>query len=54
MIDINSARKEVQDTYKCLKPIVKEVVDKHSKDIDAIIAKIKKNLDNLDYFHDLS
>lgn len=44
MIDINSARKEVQDTYKYLKPIVKEVVDKHSKDIDAIVTKIKKNL----------
>lgn len=44
MVSIDAARREVQDTYKSLKPIVKEVVDKHSKEIDAIIAKIKKNL----------
>jgi hypothetical protein len=47
MIDISTARKEVQETYKSLKPIVTEVVDKHAKEINNIIAKVKKNLTTL-------
>lgn len=41
---IEKARKDAQTTFRELSPMVKEVVNKHSKEIDAIIAKIKKDL----------
>ena len=50
MVDINKvneAKKEVSEIYNALKPIVKETVDRNTKDIDAIIAKIKNNLTTL-------
>ena len=50
MVDINSvnkAKKEVSEIYASLKPIIKETVDKNTKEIDSIIDKIKKNLTTL-------
>jgi len=47
MVNINNAKAEVSETYKSLQPIVKEIVGKHAKEIDAIIDKIRKNLTNL-------
>lgn len=44
---VNSAKKEVSEIYNSLKPIVKETVDRNTKEIDAIIDKIKKNLTTL-------
>lgn len=46
-MDITQAKKEVSDVYKSLNPIVKDVVGKHAKEIDNIIAKIKKDLTTL-------
>ena len=46
-MDITDAKKEAQEIYKSLRPIIKETVGKHSKEIDSIIAKIKKNLTTL-------
>lgn len=47
-IDIKSAKKEVQEVYAYLKPMVKDVVSKHSKEIDNIIDKVKKNATTMD------
>lgn len=50
MVDINKvnvAKKEVSEVYNALKPIVKETVDRNTKEIDSIIDKIKKNLTTL-------
>ena len=44
---VNTAKKEVSDIYKQLKPIVKETVNKNTKEVDAIIDKIKKNFTTL-------
>ena len=44
---VNSAKKEVSEIYNSLRPIVKETVDRNTKEIDAIIGKIKKNLTTL-------
>ena len=46
-MDIKDAKREVADSYKMLQPIIDEIVKKHSKEIDGIINKIKKNLSNL-------
>lgn len=50
MVDINkvnAAKKEVSEVYNALKPIVKESVDRNTKEIDSIIDKIKRNLTTL-------
>lgn len=44
---IKAAKKEVADTFNCIRPIVTDVVSKHTKDIDVIINKIKNNLTTL-------
>lgn len=46
-IDIETAKKDVSEMYKSLQPTIKAIVDKHSKEIDNIILKIKKNFDTL-------
>ena len=46
-MNIDNAKKDVSEMYKSLQPAIKSIVDKHSKEIDSIIAKIKKNLDTL-------
>ena len=43
-IDIKASKKEVNELYRSLRPMVDEVVNKHSKTIDDIIKKIKNNL----------
>lgn len=47
-VNVNDARKEVRRLYKELSPIVTETVRKNCKDVDSIIEKIRKNLENLD------
>lgn len=47
MTDITAAKKEVSEVYKSLSPIVKDIVGKHSKELDNIINKIKKNMTTL-------
>ena len=42
-----AAKKEVSEVYKSLSPIVKDIVGKHSKELDNIINKIKKNMTTL-------
>lgn len=44
---IDLAKKEVSATYEAIKPVVKDTVAKNTKEIDSIIAKIKKNLTTL-------
>lgn len=44
MADYSSAKKDASEMYKNLKPVIDDVVKKHSKEIDEIIAKIKKDL----------
>ena len=44
---VNIAKKEVSEVYNSLKPIVKETMDRNTKEIDSIIAKIKQNLTTL-------
>lgn len=46
-MDIKAAQNDVRNMYKDLKPIVDDVVVKHSSSIDMIIKKIKDNLNNL-------
>lgn len=43
-IDISDANKELLETYKDLKPIVDEIVKKNTKELDRIVADIRKNL----------
>ena len=40
MIDIKEAKKEVNDMFSDLSPLVQEIVDKYSKDLDKHISKI--------------
>ncbi len=47
MINLDRAHKEVNDMYKQLTPMVDTVVEKNSKEVDAIFKKIKANLNNL-------
>lgn len=48
MIDITKAKKEASEVYKNLKPLVVGVVEKHSKEIDSIVAEIRrKSEDNI-------
>ena len=47
MTDITAAKKEVSEVYRSLSPIVKDIVGKHSKELDNIINKIKKNMTTL-------
>ena len=47
-MQIDEAKKEVTSVYKSLAPLVDEVTHKHSKEIDSIISKVKKNLTTLD------
>lgn len=44
---VNESKHEVSEIFKSLKPIVKETVDRNTKEIDDIIGKIKKNLTTL-------
>lgn len=46
-MNIEDARKEATRMYKDLQPIIKSVVDKHSKELDSIIKQINKNIDTL-------
>lgn len=46
-IDIKDANMDVRETYKQLRPIVDDIVDKQAKEINNIINKIKKNLSTL-------
>lgn len=47
MADYSSAKKDASEMYKNLGPVIDDVVKKHSKEIDEIIAKIKKDLSSL-------
>lgn len=47
MTDYSSAKKDASAMYKNLRPVIDDVVKKHSKEIDEIIAKIKKDLSSL-------
>lgn len=47
MINIDKARKEVIDMGKQLQPMVDDVVNKYTKDVDAVFNDIKKNLTTL-------
>lgn len=44
---VNESKHEVKEIFNSLKPIVKETVDRNTKEIDTIIDKIKKNLTTL-------
>lgn len=45
--DIEKAKKKVKETYSALKPMVKEIVEKHSNYIDSIVNKIHDNFTTL-------
>jgi hypothetical protein len=45
-IDTTEANKLVKETYAELSPIIKETVDKHSRNIDAVIKKIDRDAEN--------
>ena len=45
-VDISVANKELAEMYKNLKPIVDEIVNKNTKEVDSIIKKIKNGLEN--------
>jgi len=46
-MDIKDALKEIDDTYKQLQPMVDDVVNRHTKDIDVIFKNIKKDITTL-------
>ena len=46
-MEYKEAKKEVKQIYKDLSPIVKETVRKNSKEVDAIMENIRKNLDTM-------
>lgn len=43
MIDYKNADNELRDTYSNLAPVVKDIVAKHTKNIDEAMKKIKKD-----------
>lgn len=45
MIDITEASTEMKDMYAYVEPIVKSIVQKHTKEVDKIIKNIKDNLE---------
>lgn len=47
MIDINEANQEVNELYNDLAPIIDEIVEEKSRDIDAIMRSLKHDLDTM-------
>lgn len=45
-VDISEANRDLAEMYKDFKPIVDEIVQKNTKELDIIIKKIKDNLGN--------
>lgn len=45
-VNIDQANQDLVELYKDFKPIVDQIVDKHTKELDKIISKIKNSLDD--------